>query len=452
MSSNDYATQRSALNLLVSAPEFQTLERKLRNKSVFQILGIENRELSHAKFLAWLLNPLESHGMGNTPLRGFLLLAASKQTDQDVLDVLDVDELELDALRVETEIPINVGRDRRLDVLVSQPPTGEDERGAPILIVEYKVDAKESKDQTRDYAIWAANSLVPLRRGPSKPLQVFLSPTDSAQPEPPFVLIEYETYCEWLRSLASLECSSRAKFLVEEFLSCLAQRRDVENQEVEELCERLNDRLGAAIAVLRFAPKEFKVQHAPFIGRHAKALFELGLVLGRVGKGESAFVLATRETLRSKLTDSRWEHLGGAGSLRSLFLPATHMLRDTLGLNLQLFMARPLDGRASMALEVTIARSGTKSEGIIPRRIAVAESLRKFLLTPPPLAKPATNSTVLRFNLKTSIQSPEDDHQAAVDQAAAGLSELALALKELEPQLERWAEDELPGLIAKLSS
>jgi hypothetical protein len=101
---------------------------------------------------------------------------------------------------------------------------------------------------------------------------------------------------------------------------------------------------------------------------------------------------------------------------------------------------------------VTIARSGTKSEGIIPRRIAVAESLRNFLATPPPLAKPATNSTVLRFNLKTSIKSPEDDHQEAVGQAAAGLSKLALALKELEPQLERWAEDELPALIAKLSS
>jgi hypothetical protein len=76
-----------------------------------------------------------------------------------MIDATDVDALDLDVLTVETEIGITVpgaSRSRRLDVLVSRPRADDEPRGQPVMLVEYKVDADESEDQTADYAAWCA--------------------------------------------------------------------------------------------------------------------------------------------------------------------------------------------------------------------------------------------------------------------------------------------------------
>src|SRR5271170_4689545 len=101
---------REAINALLSASDFDALEERLRNRSVFHILGVETREVSHSAFLGWLLDPRESHGMGTAPLRRFMLMASaigSKESPGVMLDAADVDGLDLDSVEVATEFVID---------------------------------------------------------------------------------------------------------------------------------------------------------------------------------------------------------------------------------------------------------------------------------------------------------------------------------------------------------
>lgn len=48
---------------------------------VFNILGLERNENRHSAFIAWLLNPAESHQLGENPLKHFLALLATHTYD-----------------------------------------------------------------------------------------------------------------------------------------------------------------------------------------------------------------------------------------------------------------------------------------------------------------------------------------------------------------------------------
>jgi len=47
---------------------------------VFEILGLHGHEDTHTEFLAWLLDPAASHGLGDGPLRRFLALIDDRRT------------------------------------------------------------------------------------------------------------------------------------------------------------------------------------------------------------------------------------------------------------------------------------------------------------------------------------------------------------------------------------
>jgi hypothetical protein len=62
----------SRLSDLVNDEDFDKLELELRNTNIFSILGIERKEIRHSNFLAWLLDPNGTHGLGPLFLKRFL--------------------------------------------------------------------------------------------------------------------------------------------------------------------------------------------------------------------------------------------------------------------------------------------------------------------------------------------------------------------------------------------
>lgn len=49
-----------SLNLLKNCPELESLERKLKQFNVFEVLRLGDQESCHSNFLAWLLDPNQS--------------------------------------------------------------------------------------------------------------------------------------------------------------------------------------------------------------------------------------------------------------------------------------------------------------------------------------------------------------------------------------------------------
>lgn len=55
-----------------NSEEYQLLRQFYHRKTLFDILGVARQENPHSSFLSWLLNPLESHSMGDYPMKRFL--------------------------------------------------------------------------------------------------------------------------------------------------------------------------------------------------------------------------------------------------------------------------------------------------------------------------------------------------------------------------------------------
>ena len=55
-----------------NSKEYQRLQQLYHKKTIFDVLGVARQENPHSSFLSWLLDPFESHGMGDFPLKRFL--------------------------------------------------------------------------------------------------------------------------------------------------------------------------------------------------------------------------------------------------------------------------------------------------------------------------------------------------------------------------------------------
>ncbi|MCB9629463.1 MAG: PD-(D/E)XK nuclease family protein [Sandaracinaceae bacterium] len=244
------------------------------------MLGIDRRELSHAALLGWLLNPRSHHGLGMVPLRSFLLLACGLGDGVGPgPDAVELDGLDLHSAQVDLEVAVQVPgskRARRVDVLVSVPH-GEGTR--PVLVVEYKVDAAETDDQTVDYAAWASGETA-AHGWPSEPLLVYLCPGQGQPTSDRFVVVDYDAYVPWLDELLQRRPSPTAAFLLAEFRACLGLRADVQDERQAELQERVVDSEASAIASLRRCPPSLPELQAAVM-RHKDALNALGLFVSR---------------------------------------------------------------------------------------------------------------------------------------------------------------------------
>lgn len=68
---------------LYKTAAYQKLNAYYEQQTVYNMLGVERNENRHSKFIAWLLNPNESHSLKELPLRRFLSLVAALATDED---------------------------------------------------------------------------------------------------------------------------------------------------------------------------------------------------------------------------------------------------------------------------------------------------------------------------------------------------------------------------------
>jgi hypothetical protein len=439
---------RSALNQLLSAPDFQALEARLRNVSAFHILGIARRELSHAGFLRWLLDPRASHGAGSEPLRRFMLLAADLGEGTGLLDVADVDELDLDSMSVTTEFAIEVGdRTRRPDLVVVT------DSEQPVLVVEYKVDAEEGEDQTAAYVKWAKTQRLDRSGGRTPlPLLVYICPhrKKGKKPSPPFVHITYEPYLGWLEAVGVVVRAKQAVFLLEEFRTCLAQRDDVEDKGRQELVDNLEANRAESIRVLRDANGE---QLAPFktvVARHSEALAYLGIeTKRRLTLGPSPFLARLREVLGHTLSEGLWTYGGVEGSIFAIFRPFQEAtsLKGLGNLRVHFVVTRPDNGSARVALEISAGISGLNKVAARKARLRIAESAREAL-TKTHANLHSSGQSVIRFNvLLPGINDLEDDTEERVGAFEKEIEQAAETVKSVEKPLKRWVEKVVPGLL-----
>jgi hypothetical protein len=120
-------------------PELERLEAIIDQFNIFSSLGIINQEIRHSNFLAWLLDPSETHGLSDYFTNLFLKLALKNSTGSNSkLSIFDIETFDLTDVKVYREW-------HNIDVLLV------DEANQFVCVIENKIDSSEHSGQLAKY-------------------------------------------------------------------------------------------------------------------------------------------------------------------------------------------------------------------------------------------------------------------------------------------------------------
>ena len=124
---------------LVDNWELEQLSANLAAFNILKVLKIEKSEIRHSNVLAWLMDPQESHGIGQAFIKRFLsTILLNIQNEKTGLNSAQVELMNLTDVEVRREW-------RQIDLLVIS------ERNKLALLIENKVKARATKRQLAKY-------------------------------------------------------------------------------------------------------------------------------------------------------------------------------------------------------------------------------------------------------------------------------------------------------------
>jgi len=218
--------------------DLEQLSARLQQFNVFRALGIEATEIRHSNTLGWLLDPDESHGLGDTALRRVLsnILLKAEGSARPIPPA----EFELMEFT-----DIEVRREKfHVDVLVI------DHGNKWVLLLENKVHASEGKGQLARYEERVA------RQFPNfKLIPVFLTPEGRPAEDPKVVDYIAYSYQQLLGVLEGIYEQRKAQMAdaVSEFLRQYIEtlrRITMQDKELTELCKRIYRKHREAIDLI----------------------------------------------------------------------------------------------------------------------------------------------------------------------------------------------------------
>lgn len=133
-------------NFIVTAqPDLETIKRELNAFNIFNVLGVQYREIRHSNFLGWLFDPNESHHLGDVFLKGLFKV----MRDCDVLDAHEYVQLllkDVSGTKVYRESVHNI------DILIANKQHGF------VIVIENKIYAGYSEGQLKKYHEFVENN------------------------------------------------------------------------------------------------------------------------------------------------------------------------------------------------------------------------------------------------------------------------------------------------------
>ena len=205
--------------------DLESLETRLDRFNIFESLGLVRQEIRHSAFLRWLLDPTETHGLGDYWLRQFLskVIKNGEEILGNTLSLFDLDGWDLTQAEVRKEW-------RNIDILIF------DEKNHFVCVIENKVDSGESGDQLKRY-----RQLVELEFVQYKKAYVFLTKFGDSPSEASYIAFTYKDLVFVIENALGRresQINNEIKLFVQHYLD-MVRRRIVEDSELQELCRKL---------------------------------------------------------------------------------------------------------------------------------------------------------------------------------------------------------------------
>ena len=125
-------------SLFVNNPSVDEIRAYIGRFNPIKTMGMEHMEIRHSAILAWLLNPQETHGLGDTFLKAFLSEALRGQHDTGKPSALDVSQADLIDAEVRREW-------KNIDLLILSPRNGW------VFVIENKFYSGQHSNQLQRY-------------------------------------------------------------------------------------------------------------------------------------------------------------------------------------------------------------------------------------------------------------------------------------------------------------
>lgn len=230
MDGDDKKQARAVLErFVVDNDDLLELEERIGRFNIFDALRIVDREIKHSDFLAWLLDPNESHGQGGLFLRAILMdlfKTARENGFEPPISPIELDGEELRGVEVRREW-------RNVDILIRcQAPTF-------VIAIENKIKSGEHSNQLDRY-----RKAVEHEFGAIDCMYVFLTiegddPSEQAKPDwVPYSYADLHRVLLRVRSANETSIGSDVLAFLDHYLR-LIRGRLMDDETIIELCQRI---------------------------------------------------------------------------------------------------------------------------------------------------------------------------------------------------------------------
>lgn len=211
-------------DLIIDNPDLERLEELLAQFNIFEVLGAVNQEVRHSDFLSYLLNPQETHGLGDYFVRKFLQSTIKKgELEGEAITGIDLAIWDLSGFEVRREW-------QSIDLLLVS------EDLSLVIIIENKVGSGEHSNQLQRYY-----DIIEREFPTWKHLGVYLTPEGDFPSDDHYLPISYQAVCEIIEGIIEGRGTSLGPdvlTLMKHYTKML-RRHIVSGSELEQLCHRI---------------------------------------------------------------------------------------------------------------------------------------------------------------------------------------------------------------------
>jgi len=260
---------KSSYDKLLKDEQFDRLDLGLKNPNIFQVLRIAKNEIRHSNFLSWLLDPNQSHKLGDIFLKRFLREVFSSDKFSGI-DQVDVEGMDLSSAVIHREW-------KNIDILITLENV--------VVCVENKVLSKEHSNQLKRY-----KDIIESQYPEHHKTFVFLTPEgDTSESESDtYEPISYEFIISSLERIKSVYGSSlneQVRNYISDYITII-KRELMGTDELTELSKKIYQNHKELF--------EFIIERKPDVLDEVRSIFdrlieERGWILGSPGKSYLRF-------------------------------------------------------------------------------------------------------------------------------------------------------------------
>lgn len=209
-------------SLFVNNVDLDNIRAHLSRFNPIKTMGMERMEIRHSAIIGWLLNPQETHGLGDTFLKAFLAQALRGDDGKAGPTALDVSQADMMDAEIRREW-------RSIDLLVLSPRNGW------VFVIENKFDSVQHDNQLDRYmnvvdTTFMGTDNFQLVRG------IFLTLWEEKPEDDRYAPIEYGAICELLDQTAlsgRLPLTPEVQTFLHHYLEVIREATGMSNTQAE---------------------------------------------------------------------------------------------------------------------------------------------------------------------------------------------------------------------------